>query len=384
MMPPGLGVVEDGLIAARGGKILFAGPACEAPAFEGQATDCEGRWALPGFIDCHTHLVYGGDRSGEYEARLAGKSYAAIAREGGGIRATMRATRQMSEQELVQAALPRLDAMIDEGLTTVEVKSGYGLSLADEIKQLRAANALSAMRPVSVTATLLAAHAVPPEFEGDADGYIDEICEKMLPAVAREKLAYAVDGFCETIGFSPAQIARLFEAAKAQGFRLKLHAEQLSDRKGASVAAKWGALSADHLEYLDEEGASAMKKAGTVAVLLPGAFYFMRETQKPPVELLRKKAVPIAVATDCNPGTSPLTSPLLAMNMAAVLFGLTARECLLGMTREAARALGRLDRVGTLETGKDCDIAFWNIGKPEELVYGMGLNPLWQRIWRGR
>src|SRR6185503_5525914 len=322
MVPPGLGLVEDGIIACADGKILYAGPRYDAPFFEGETIDCGGRWVTPGLIDCHTHLVYGSDRVAEFEQKLAGISYSKLAAKGGGIRVTMDATRQASLDELVAAALPRLDVMIAHGVTTVEVKSGYGQSLASELKQLQAARKLGEARNVSISPTFLAAHAVPPEFEGNPDGFIAEVCETILPRVAADGLADAVDAFCENIGFSTTQIRTLFRAAKAHGFPVKLHAEQLSNQHGARLAAEFGALSADHLEYLDWEGALAMGHAGTVAVLLPGAFYFTRETQPPPVSLLRKAKVPIAVASDCNPGTSPLTLPLLAMNMAAILFGL--------------------------------------------------------------
>ncbi|MDQ2860004.1 MAG: imidazolonepropionase [Pseudomonadota bacterium] len=381
---PGLGEVADGLVACAAGRILYAGGADEAPRFEADETiACDGRWITPGLIDCHTHLVYGGDRAGEFEMRLAGAAYEAIARAGGGIVSTMAATRAASEDQLLAAALPRLDTLIAEGATTVEVKSGYGLRLEDEIKQLRAARALARRRDITVRATFLGAHALPPEFAGDADGYIDLICGEMIPAVAAEGLADAVDAFCEGIGFSPAQVRRVFEAARAHGLPVKLHAEQLSNLHGAALAAEFGALSADHLEFLDEDGIVAMAKAGTVATLLPGAFYFVRETRLPPIEALRGAGVPIALATDCNPGTSPLTSLLLTMNMGATLFRLTVEECLAGVTRNAARALGLGAEVGTLEAGKQCDLAIWNIERPAELVYRMGFNPLHARIWRG-
>ena len=382
---PGLGVVEDGIVAAVGERIVYAGPRKEAPAFEaGIAHVCDGRWITPGLIDCHTHLVHAGNRAREFELRLAGASYEEIARAGGGIVSTMAATRAASEEALVASALPRLDAMLAEGITTIEIKSGYGLSEADEIKMLRAARRLGEARTVNVATTFLGAHAVPGEYAGDAEGYVDQVCDRMIPAVAAAGLADAVDAFCEGIGFSPAQVRRVFEAARAHGLPVKLHAEQLSNLHGAALAAEFGALSADHLEHLDEAGITAMARAGTVAVLLPGAFYFTREERKPPVEALRRAGVPIAVATDCNPGTSPLTSPLLTMNMAATLFRLTVDECIAGVTREAARALGRLDTVGTLEAGKRCDLAIWDIGEPAELVYRMGFNPLHARIWGGQ
>jgi len=382
---PGLGVIEDGLIAARGGRILYAGAAGEAPALEAEESiDGEGRWVTPGLIDPHTHLVYGGDRAQEFEQRLAGASYEEIARSGGGILSTMRATRVADEAALVSTALPRLDALIAEGVTTIEIKSGYGLSLADELKSLRAARTLSRVRPVSVTTTLLGAHALPPEFADNPEQYVDLVCDAMIPAAASAGLADAVDAFCEGIGFSAAQTRRVFEAARAHGLPVKLHAEQLSNLNGAALAAEFGALSADHLEYLDEAGVQAMARAGTVATLLPGAFYFVRETRLPPVEALRAARVPMALATDCNPGTSPLTSLLLVMNMAATLFRMTVPECLAGVTREAARALGMGAETGTLEAGKRCDLAIWDVERPAELVYRMGLNPLHARVWSGQ
>jgi imidazolonepropionase len=295
----------------------------------------------------------------------------------------VRATRAASEDALIAAALPRLDALLAEGVTTVEIKSGYGLTLEDELKMLRSARRLGELRRVSVTTTFLGAHALPPEFAGAPDGYVDHLCAEMIPAVAASGLADAVDAFCEGIGFTPAQTRRVFETARAHGLPVKLHAEQLSNQNGAALAAEFGALSADHLEHLDEIGVAAMARAGVVATLLPGAFYFMRETKLPPVGALRAAGVPIALATDCNPGTSPLTSPLLVMNMAAVLFRLTVEECLAGVTREAARALGRLAEVGTLEAGKRCDLAIWEVERPAELVYRIGFNPLHARVWRG-
>lgn len=382
---PGLGEIDHGVIACAGGAIRYAGPATEAPLFEAARTiDCEGRWITPGLIDCHTHLVFGGDRSAEFEQRLAGVSYEAIARAGGGILSTVAATRAAAEETLIQAALPRLDDLIAEGLTTIEIKSGYGLSLDAEAKQLRAARALASRRDLAVTTTFLGAHALPPEFAGDPDGYIDEICAVMAPAIAAEGLADAVDVFCEGIAFTPAQCRRVFEAARAQGLPVKAHAEQLSNLGGATLAAEFGALSADHLEYLDEAGAMALAASGTVATLLPGAFYFVRETRLPPIAALRAAGVPIALATDCNPGTSPLTSLLLTMNMAATLFRLTVAECLAGVTRNAARALGRAGDLGTLEVGKQCDLAIWSVERPAQLVYRLGANPLHARVWRGR
>jgi imidazolonepropionase len=381
---PGLGVVERGAVASLEGRIAWVGPEADAPAFEARQTlDCEGRWITPGLIDPHTHLVFGGDRAHEFELRLAGASYEEIARAGGGIVSTMAATRAATEDELIAQALPRLDALLAEGVTTVEIKSGYGLSLADERKSLRAARRLGEVRPVTVAATFLGAHALPPEFKGDPDGYIDLVCREMIPAVAAEGLADAIDAFCEGIGFTPAQTRRVFDAATAHGLPVKLHAEQLSNLHGAALAAEFGALSADHLEHLDEAGIEAMARAGTVATLLPGAYYFVRETRPPPIESLRAAGVPLALATDCNPGTSPLTSLLLTMNMGATLFRLTVDECLAGVTREAARALGRLRDIGTIEAGKACDLAIWDIERPAELVYRMGFNPLHTRVWRG-
>lgn len=376
-----LGVIDNGAIAARDGRIVYVGPAADAPA-AARTVRCEGRWITPGLIDCHTHLVHGGDRAAEFEARLAGASYEEIARAGGGIVSTMRATRAASEAELVASALPRLDALLAEGVTTVEVKSGYGLDTASEAKMLRAARALAGERDVRVATTFLGAHALPPEFAGNADGYIDLVCAEMLPAVA--PLADAVDGFCEGIAFSPDQIARVFDAARAMGLPVKLHAEQLSNLHGAALAAKYGALSADHLEYLDADGIAAMAASGTVATLLPGAYYFMRETQLPPIAGLRAAGVPIALATDNNPGTSPLTSILLVLNMAATCFRMTVDECLRGVTVNAARALGLQDEIGTLEPGKACDLAIWDIERPAELVYRIGFNPLWQRVKDGK
>ncbi|MBN9546418.1 MAG: imidazolonepropionase [Alphaproteobacteria bacterium] len=381
---PGIGIIDNGVIAANGGNIIFAGAAQDAPTFQAaERIDCEGRWITPGLIDCHTHLVYAGNRAAEFEQRLNGASYEEIARAGGGISATVRQTRAATRQGLVTQALPRLDAMMAEGVSTVEIKSGYGLRLKDEIKQLTAARDLEGRRAVKICTTFLGAHTLPPESAGDPDGYVDEVCHVMIPRIAKADLAEAVDVFCETIGFSRAQSARVLAAAAKTGLAVKMHAEQLSNSGGAALAAESGALSADHLEYVDESGAAAMAAAGTVAVLLPGAFYFLRETKVPPVAMLRSCGVKIAVASDCNPGTSPLTSPLLVMNMAATLFRLTVEECLAGMTREAARALGHLAELGSLEAGKRCDLAIWNVNQLSELVYNMGLNPLHARVWRG-
>lgn len=377
--------IDDGIVACRAGRIIYAGKRTSAPALDAvEFIECNGRWITPGLIDCHTHLVHAGNRAGEFAQRLAGASYEEIARAGGGIVSTMKATRAASEDDLTISALSRLDALISEGVTTIEVKSGYGLSLEDEAKMLRAARRLARERNIRVQTSFLGAHALPPEFAGDPDGYIDEICNRMIPAIAADGLADAVDGFCETIGFSPVQIARLFTAAKAHGLPVKLHAEQLSNSQGAALAAHFGALSADHLEHLDDAGIAAMKGTGTVAVLLPGAYYFTRDTKPPPIAALRAAGVPMAVATDCNPGTSPLTSLLLAMNMAATLFRMTVHECLAGVTRGAAHALGLHGEIGTLEAGKACDLAIWDIDDLAELVYRMGANPLHCRVRMGQ
>ena len=380
---PGLGLIKNGAVAARDGRIAFAGPMAELPSGwdAAQKISLDGRWITPGLIDCHTHLVYAGDRAHEFELRLAGASYEEIARAGGGIVSTVKATRTASEDELVADSLPRLDALIAEGVTTIEIKSGYGLDRENETKQLRAARRLGHERDVDVMTTFLGAHALPPEAT-DKDKFIDDVIAMILP-LARAKLADAVDAFCEGIAFSPEQTVRVFAAAKAAGLPVKLHADQLSNLHGSRLAAEHGALSADHLEYTDEDGAAAMARAGTVAVLLPGAFYVLREKQLPPVEAFRKHNVPLALATDSNPGTSPVTSLLLTMNMAATLFRLTVDECLAGVTRNAARALGRSD-IGTLEPGKWCDLAIWDIVRPAELVYRIGFNPLHARVRRGR
>jgi imidazolonepropionase len=381
----GLGIIERGAVAAEGGRIAFAGAMADLPtAWDAKdVVALDGRWITPGLVDCHTHLTYAGDRAHEFELRLAGVSYEEIARRGGGILATVKATRAASERDLVDATLPRLDHLLAEGVTTVEIKSGYGLELETESRMLRAARALAAERDVTVETTFLGAHAVPPEAQGDKDRYVDEVIA-MIPAIARERLADAVDAFCEGIAFSPQQTARVFEAAGTAGLPVKLHADQLSNLHGAKLAAQHGARSADHLEYTDEDGIAAMARSGTVAVLLPGAFYVLREKQRPPVEALRRHRVPIAIATDCNPGTSPVSSLLLIMNMAATLFDLTVEEAVAGVTREAARALGRLADVGTLEPGKACDLAIWDIERPGELVYRIGFNPLHARVWRGK
>lgn len=380
-----LGLFDDGLIACRDGRICYAGPASEAPAGLSalQITDCGGRLITPGLIDCHTHLVHAGNRAAEFEQRLQGVPYETIARQGGGILSTVKATRAASESQLLAESRPRLDALIAEGVTTVEIKSGYGLTAEHEGKQLRVARFLARECSVSVSKTFLGAHALPPEYAGRANDYIALVCNDMMPILAREGLIDAVDVFCEHIGFTREQTRRVFEAAAAHRLRVKLHAEQLSNMHGAELAAQFNALSADHLEYADESAVKAMAMTGTTAVLLPGAFYFLRETRLPPVELLRAYQVPIAIATDCNPGTSPLTSILLVMNMAATLFRLTVEECLVGVTRAAARALGLADR-GTLEADKRCDLAIWDVERPAELVCRMGFNPLHARVVEGQ
>ncbi|GAO39819.1 imidazolonepropionase [Sphingomonas changbaiensis NBRC 104936] len=368
---------EPGAIAAKDGRIVHVGP---GDVDAERVFDCEGRLVTPGLIDCHTHLVYAGNRATEFELRLKGASYEEIARAGGGIVSTMRHTREASEAALIEQALPRLDALIAEGVTTIEIKSGYGLDLDSERKMLRAARSLAEDRPVRVATTFLGAHALPPEFAGRADAFIDAVCE-MIPVLGG--LADAVDAFCEGIGFSSEQVERVFAAARKQGLPVKLHAEQLSNLHGAALAARYGALSADHLEHLDEAGVAAMSQAGTIATLLPGAYYFTRETRLPPIGALRAVGVPIALATDCNPGTSPMTSLLLVMNMAATLFRMTVEECLLGVTRNAAAALGLAGEVGTLEPGKACDLAIWDVREPAELVYRIGFNPLHARVFGG-
>ena len=342
--------------------------ACPTDRESCKTIDLHGAWITPGLIDCHTHLVYGGSRVGEIAMRLCGVSYAEIARQGGGIVATVRDTRALNESQLVEAALPRLSALAAEGVTTVEIKSGYGLSLEHELKILRAARRLAGRVPVNIATTLLAAHVVPSEYAGRGDNYITNVCDRIVPAAAAERLADAVDVFCEGIAFSPPQCQRVFEAAVRHGLPVKAHAEQLSNLGAARLAAQFRALSVDHLEHLDAEGVRAIAQAGSVAVLLPGAFYFMAETQKPPVELLRAAGVPMAVASDLNPGTSPLASLRLMLNMAATLFGLTPEESLVGGTRAAAQALGIANRVGTLTVGKQADFLVWDIEDPAELV----------------
>ena len=383
---PGLGTIERGAILAEGERIAWVGPmdALPAAAQNAERIDLDGRWITPGLIDCHTHLVHGGDRAREFEMRLDGASYEDIARAGGGIISSVNATRASSVEQLVASALLRLDRLLSEGVTTVEIKSGYGLDLASELAMLRAARALGKQRDVSIVTTCLSAHAVPLEFKHDHAGYLDLVVDTILPAMAAQGLADAVDAFMEGIAFSGEETARVFAKAKSLGLPVKLHADQLSNLHGARLAASFGALSVDHLEYTDADGVTAMAEAGSVAVLLPGAFYTLRETQLPPVELFRQHGVKMAVATDANPGTSPMTSLLLAMNMAATLFRLRVDEIIAGTTREAARALGKLNETGTIEAGKYCDLAIWDIERPAELVYRLGFNPLHGRIWRNR
>jgi len=381
----GLGIIERGAVAAKDGRIALAAPMAELPtgwdAINRIALD--GRLVTPGLVDCHTHLVYAGDRAQEFELRLCGASYEEIARAGGGIASTVKATRSASEDDLVAVTLPRLDRLLAEGVTTIEIKSGYGLDLETEVRMLRAGRRLAWERDVGIVTSFLAAHVLPPEANGDKERYIDEVCA-MIPAIAQSKLADAVDAFCENIAFSPEQTARVFRAARAAGLPIKLHADQLCNLHGAKLAADFGALSADHLEYTDEDGVAALARAGSVAVLLPGAFYVLREKQAPPVAALRRHRVPMAIATDSNPGTSPITSLLLVMNMAATLFRLTVDEVIAGVTREAARALGQQGEIGTLEPGKLCDLAIWDVERPVDLIYRMGFNSLHARIRRGR
>ncbi len=378
----GYGLIPDAALLIEGENIAWIGPRKDAPTAS-ETLDFQGRLLTPGLIDAHTHIIFGGNRAAEFEQRLTGISYEAIARAGGGILSTVTATRAASEDDLVAQALPRLDAMIRQGATTVEVKSGYGLTIGDELNMLRAARRLATLRPVTITTTHLAAHAIPPEYAGRADSYIEEIAIPSLRAAHAEGLVDAVDAFCETIAFSPGQVDRLFTAARALGLRVKLHAEQLSDQGGASLAARHAALSADHLEHLTPEGVADMARAGTVATILPGAFYTLRDTHIPPIAALRAAGVPMAVATDCNPGSSPMTSLPLAMNMACTLFRLTPEEALLGTTAHAARALGLTDR-GTLAPGQRADLCLWDATHPAELSYRIGAEALHARIIGGR
>ena len=380
----GLGIIENGTIAAQAGRIVYCGDEAGCPALQArEVVDCEERWITPGLIDCHTHLVFGGNRVDEFRMKLAGARYADIASVGG-IRTTMTATRCATLEQLTADALIRLDSLIAEGVTTVEAKSGYGLDEATELRQLGVARALPSFRRINVSPTYLGLHAVPAEFRDDVDAYVDFVASVMIPRIATEDLADSVDAFCEGIAFTPAQVDRVFTAARRHGLPVRLHADQLSDTEGAALAARHAALSADHLEHAAAAGGAALAASGSVAVLLPGAFLRLRETRRPPLDAIRRHGVRIAVATDLNPGSSPLASPLLAMGLAASLFGLTVEECLLGMTRQAAHALGRGTRTGTLEEGKDCDLAIWSIEQPAELVYWLGLNRLHQRVCGGR
>ena len=367
------GAVQDGAIAVKDGRLAFVGQNADVPNNHSasESIDCDGQWVFPGFIDCHTHLVFGGNRAREFEMRLKGSSYKEIAENGGGILSTVKATRAASEEELAALAAKRLCHMAKGGVTVVEIKSGYGLTLDDELKMLRAAKKAGQMCDMRVTTTLLAAHALPPEFTGETDGFVTHICRDIIPQTAATGLADAVDAFCESIAFSPQQVARVFSAAKKHGLRVKLHADQLSDLGGGELAAKYGALSADHLEFAGEKSVAAMAKSGTTAVLLPGAYYVLSETQKPPIELMRKHGVDLALATDFNPGSSPVGSLQLMLHMGCTLFGLTPEEAIAGITRVAAKALGLSD-CGTLEVGKRADMVFFDITEPAELAYWVG------------
>ncbi len=378
------GLIEDGALVIEGGRIAWIGNAADLPSHYASlsADDIGGRLVTPGLIDCHTHVVFGGDRAREFEMRLQGATYEEVARAGGGIVSTVKATRAASEKQLLEAALPRVDALIAEGVTAIEIKSGYGLDRETELRMLRTARKIGKLRPITVKTSFLGAHAIPAEYKDKADLYLEKVCLPTLEAAHAEGLVDAVDGFCEGIAFSPEQIGKVFDKAKQVGLPVKLHAEQLSNLKGAALAASYGALSADHLEYLDEAGVKAMAESGSVAVLLPGAFYTLRETQFPPLDVLRKHNVPVALATDCNPGSSPLASLLLTMNMGCTLFRMTPEEALAGVTREAAKALG-LDDQGTLAPGKRADLAVWNVSHPAELSYRIGFNSLFKRIFGG-
>jgi imidazolonepropionase len=382
------GIVENGVLAVAGERIVWIGKENEQPAdLETRAADVydgQGAWITPGLVDCHTHLIYAGSRAREFELRLQGATYEEIARQGGGIRSTVSATRAADEDALIEQSAPRLRALMQEGVTTVEIKSGYGLDLETELRMLRVARKLGENFPVTVMPTFLGAHALPPEYEGRDDEYIDFVCNQVLPQVAAQNLAVAVDAFCENIGFTPAQTERVFKAAKDLGLSIKLHAEQLTDLQSAALAARYRALSADHLEYVSESGVQAMAKNNTVAVLLPGAFYFLRETKVPPIDLLRRHGVPVALSTDCNPGSSPAVSLLLMLNMACTFFGLTPEEALAGVTRNGARALGLQDKIGTLEAGKDADFVIWDIPEPAELAYRIGANPMQHVVRKGK
>ena len=373
------GLIDDGALACRDGELVFVGAAADlrgdARSTAAEVVSLGGRWVTPGLVDCHTHLVFGGDRAHEMEQRLHGVSYEEIARRGGGIASSVRSTREASLEELVDAARPRLQTLLDEGVTTVEIKSGYGLDTDTELRMLRAARRLGEEMPVTLRTTFLGAHAFPPEFKSDPDAYVRLVCDEMLPRVAEEGLADAVDAFCEGIAFSPEQVSRVFDRARELGLAVKLHADQLSDLGGAALAARYGALSADHLEYTSDDGARAMGDSGTVAVLLPGAFYMLRETQVPPVQSFRDHGVPMALATDCNPGSAPVLSLLTMASMACTFFRMTPEESLAGITRNGARALGLGQSHGTLEVGKRADLAIWDIRHPVDFSYWLGARP---------
>lgn len=379
------GLIERGALVLEDEQIKWLGPLSELPDLYSNLakTDLEGRVVTPALIDCHTHIVHGGNRAAEFELRLQGATYEEVARAGGGIISTVKATRAASLDDLIADALPRVDALIAEGVATIEIKSGYGLDTNSELQILRAAKKVAALRPVEIKTSFLGAHAVPPEYANDPDSYIDHICIPTLIAAQEEGLVDAVDGFCEGIAFSPDQIERVFLTAKKLGLPVKLHAEQLSNLGGTQLAAKYSALSADHLEYANDDDAKALANSNSVAVLLPGAFYTLRETQLPPVDSFRQHNVPIAIATDCNPGSSPLASLLLTMNMACTLFRLTPLEALLGVTKNSATALG-LNNQGTLKTGATANLAIWDINHPQELAYRIGYNPLHSRIFKGK
>src|SRR3954470_5817806 len=383
-VPGAFGTIENGAVGIQDGRIVRVGRRTELAGFQAKSVEAlHGAWITPGLVDCHTHLVFGGNRAGEFEQRLEGATYEEIARAGGGIASTVKATRAASLEELVEESRPRLRALMAGGVTTVEIKSGYGLDIETELKMLKAAKALEESETVRIERTLLALHALPPEFAGRREDFVRLAIESILPAAADAGLASAVDAFCEGIGFTPDEVAILFEAAAAHGLRVKLHAEQLSNLHGAALAADYEALSADHLEHADEEGVAAMARAGMAAGLLPGAYYALRETRRPPVDLLRRYGVPIAVATDCNPGTSPLLSPTLAMSMACTLFGLTPEEALAGMTSAGAQALGLGTEIGTIAAGKAADLGVWRVGRPAELCYWIGMQGPERRIVAG-
>lgn len=369
------GLIENGGIAVKEGKIVWVGHMEDLSTLTAKKViDVEGRCITPGFIDCHTHIVYAGNRAQEFEMRLQGVTYEEIARRGGGIRSTVAATRAASFESLFQQSMKRAQALLFEGVTTLEIKSGYGLDLATEIKMLQVAKKIGEELPLTVITTFLGAHTVPDEYKHDADSYVDLVCNDMLPKVVELKLADAVDVFCETVGFTVEQTEKIFKTAKQYGLGIKCHAEQLSHSGATQLATRYQALSVDHIEYLTEDCVRAMAKAGTVAVLLPGAFYFLREKVLPPIDLLRQHHIPMAIATDCNPGTSPSTSLLLMLNMACTLFRLTPEEALLGVTRHAAKALGAESTIGSLQQGKDADFVIWDIQHPAELAYYLGMN----------